>query len=93
MEWFKEAVAGAMLTILLAWHWYDKSQRDARFVKLEARMAHAEAVTNKQQTQLEVMTVQMIASSDNVDLRLSHMQTSMDKIAVWIDKQMEKPHG
>ena len=93
MEWLKEGIVAGLFSVLLAWYWHDKKQRDMRFVALETRMTRSESMTSKQQTQLEVMTVELRAFSDLTNQRLSHMQDSIDKITGWIDRQMEKPHG
>lgn len=93
MEWFKEAVGAAILSVLAAWHWYDKSKRDERFVAIETRMANSEEAASRQRTQIEVLTVELKASRELSDVRLEHMQESMDKMVGWMERQMEKPHG
>ena len=80
MEWLKEATVAGSFAVISAWHWYDKTQRDDRFHEIEKRIVNVETITSKQQTQLEVMNVELKAFSDLTDLRLAHIQISVDKI-------------
>jgi predicted nucleic acid-binding Zn-ribbon protein len=87
MEWAKEAVIAACFAVMGALHMYDKAARDKRFSDLEGRMKVAEKQANKQQTQLEVMNVELKAFSDLTDVRLGHIQTTVDKVLHWLEKQ------
>ena len=80
MEWLKEGIIAGMFTVLLAWHGYDKSRRDVRFQGIEKRIVDIENTAHAQQTQLQVMNTELKAFSTLTDVRLEHIQKSIEKI-------------
>ena len=90
MEWLEHYIIRVAIGVIIAYHWYDKKERDKRFVKLEERMAKADTQASKQQTQLEVMNVELQSFSKVTDVRLSHIQDGLDKVVDLIERQNEK---
>ena len=88
MAWLNEVIIAGIFAVLSAWHWYDKSQRDLRFQEIEKRIVNVETTASKQQTQLEVMNAELKAFSDLTDLRLLHIQASVDKILVQVERRV-----
>jgi len=86
MEWLKEGIVLSLIALVSAWHWYDKTARDTRFIKLENRMTKAETLTSKQQTQLEVMNTELKAFSTLTDVRLGFIQSGIDKVIASLEK-------
>jgi|TARA_R110000796_G_C14296881_1_gene404710 hypothetical protein len=80
MEWLNEKIIAVMFTALAAWHWYDKSLRDTRFRSIEQRIVDIENTAHAQQTQLEVMNVELKAFRKLTDVKLGHIQAGTDKI-------------
>jgi len=87
MEWLNEKLLSGAVALVVAWHWYDKKARDERFVKLEARMANAEAAQSNQQTQIEVMRTELKAFSKLTDTKLEHIQAGMDKVLTMLNRR------
>lgn len=87
MEWLKEGIITSMFVILSAWHWYDKSLRDARFQNIEKRIVDIENTAHAQQTQLQVMNTELKAFSILTDVRLEHIQNNMEKVLQKLDQR------
>ncbi len=87
MQWLEYKIITVAIALIVAWHWYDKKARDERFNKLERRMENADIQLSKQQTAVEVMNAELHAFNKMTDMRLSHIQTGMDKIVTLVEKK------